>query len=58
MKYMQPLNFIANYYGEKMGFYYAWLMFYTSWLMVLALPGIALFIYQMYLYGKNRVDAN
>lgn len=45
MKYMQPLNFIANYYGEKMGFYYAWLMFYTSWLMVPAIPGLALFIY-------------
>jgi hypothetical protein len=45
IKYMQPLNFIANYYGEKMGFYFAWLMFYTSWLLIPAIPGIALFIY-------------
>lgn len=45
--YMEPLNFIANYYGEKMAFYFAWLLFYTSWLMIPALPGIALFIYQM-----------
>ena len=46
---MQPLHFIANYYGEKMAFYYAWLLFYTSWLMIPAIPGIALFIYQMIL---------
>lgn len=44
---MEPLNFIANYYGEKMAFYFAWLLFYTSWLMIPAIPGIALFIYQM-----------
>ncbi len=30
-----------------MGFYFAWLMFYTSWLMIPAVPGLALFIYQM-----------
>lgn len=48
IKYMQPLNFIANYYGEKMAFFYAWLMFYTGWLIIPAIPGIALFIYQMF----------
>lgn len=45
--YMQPLNYIAYYYGEKMAFYFAFLTFYTSWLLIPALPGIALFIYQM-----------
>lgn len=53
LKYMQPLNFIANYYGEKMGFYFAWLVFYTSWLMIPALPGIGFFIYQMVLYQQT-----
>ena len=47
-KYMQPLNFIANYYGEKMAFYYAWLTFYTTWLIIPAVPGVALFAYQLY----------
>ena len=47
MKYMQPLNFIANYYGEKMGFYFAFLLFYTSWLLPVGIAGIALFFFQM-----------
>jgi hypothetical protein len=47
IKYMQPLNFIANYYGEKMGFYFAFLYFYTSSLMLPAIPGTILFIYQI-----------
>jgi hypothetical protein len=34
-----------------MGFYFAWLMFYTSWLMIPAIPGIILFIYQMIIIG-------
>ena len=32
-----------------MAFYYAYLLFYTSWLFILAVPGFILFIYQIYL---------
>lgn len=56
IKYMQPLNFIANYYGEKMAFFYAWLTFYTSWLFVAAIPGLALFIYQMWSVAQLKDD--
>jgi len=38
---MQPINFIANYYGEKIGFYFAWLYFYTSQLFLPMLFGLA-----------------
>jgi len=41
---MQPLNFIADYYGEKFGFYFAWLVNYTAWLLPLALIGFIFFI--------------
>ena len=47
IQYMQPINFIANYYGEKMGFYFAFLMFYTSQLIIPAVAGLILFIYQI-----------
>ena len=41
LKNMQPINFIKDYYGEKMGFYFAWLIHYTGWLIPVALIGLA-----------------
>jgi hypothetical protein len=50
---MQPLQLIANYYGEKMAFFYAYLLFYTSWLLIPAIPGLILFIYQCVLIAHQ-----
>ena len=44
---MQPLNFIADYYGEKFGFYFAWLVNYTAWLLPLAIVGVIFFVLQV-----------
>ena len=39
---MQPLNFIKDYYGEKFGFYFAWLIHYTGQLIPIALIGVVI----------------
>ena len=39
------LGAIKNYFGEKVGFQYAWMSFYTVWLTLPAAAGIALTIF-------------
>ena len=41
MNNMQPLNVIKDYYGEKMAFYFAWLIHYTGWLIPPMIIGVA-----------------
>ena len=42
------LDEIRNYYGEEIGFYFAWLSFYTSWLILPSIAGAGLFGLQLY----------
>lgn len=47
------LSTIKNYFGEKVGFYYAYMSYYTAWLIIPATVGLALTIYQ---FQGNNVD--
>lgn len=46
--FTQPLDRIAAYFGETVAFYFAWLQFYTQWLVPPAAAGLLLFVGQVY----------
>uniref|UniRef100_T1ISC6 Anoctamin n=1 Tax=Strigamia maritima TaxID=126957 RepID=T1ISC6_STRMM len=41
----QPLDHIREYFGEKTAIYFAWLGFYTGWLLPAAIVGLLVFMY-------------
>ncbi|KAH0623974.1 hypothetical protein JD844_007205 [Phrynosoma platyrhinos] len=43
-KKYQPLDHIRRYFGEKIALYFAWLGFYTAWLLPAAVVGTLVFI--------------
>ncbi|NXF34107.1 ANO7 protein, partial [Nyctibius bracteatus] len=45
----QPLDHIRKYFGEKVAFYFAWLGFYTGWLLPAAVVGTVVFIAGIFL---------
>ena len=44
----QPLDHIREYFGERIAIYFAWLGFYTGWLLPAALVGFAVFLYGLF----------
>ncbi|CAL9684906.1 unnamed protein product [Knipowitschia caucasica] len=40
----QPLDHIREYFGEKIALYFAWLGFYTGWLLPAAVMGLVVFL--------------
>lgn len=43
----QPIDQVAQYFGEKVAFYFAWTEMYTRWLVVPSIAGAALFALQV-----------
>ncbi|KAG9064367.1 Anoctamin-7 [Linnemannia hyalina] len=41
----QPLEDIRHYYGEKVALYFAWIEYYTKWLICAALVGVLFLVY-------------
>ncbi|XP_057207186.1 anoctamin-7 isoform X1 [Triplophysa rosa] len=45
----QPLDHIREYFGEKIALYFAWLGFYTGWLLPAAVVGLVIFLFGVWL---------
>lgn len=45
----QPLELVRDYFGEKIGFYFAWLGAYTAWLLLPSLVGLVVFFVNLML---------
>ncbi|EDV24327.1 uncharacterized protein TRIADDRAFT_10718, partial [Trichoplax adhaerens] len=53
----QPIEVIRLYFGEKIGIYFSWLGFYTSWLLPAAIVGFIIFMIGILSMGSNPVAA-
>ena len=51
----QPLDHIRDYFGEKIAIYFAWLGFYTGWLLPAAIVGLAVFLYGIITLDQNSI---
>ena len=49
----QPLDHIRDYFGEKIAIYFAWLGFYTGWLLPAAMVGLGVFLYGLFTLDHN-----
>lgn len=45
--FTQPLDAIRNYFGEKVGMYFAFLEYYTMWMIIPAILGCFVFVEQL-----------
>ncbi|XP_064642098.1 anoctamin-7-like isoform X3 [Lineus longissimus] len=54
-KKYQPLDHIREYFGEKIGIYFAWLGFYTAWLLPASIVGVLVFMYGVFTFNTNIV---
>ena len=45
--FTQPLDAVAEYFGEGIAFYFAYMVFYTRWLAVPSILGLVVFCFQM-----------
>ncbi|XP_065333493.1 anoctamin-7-like isoform X2 [Cloeon dipterum] len=50
----QPLDHIREYFGEKIAIYFAWLGFYTGWLLPAAIVGLLVFMYGVFTIHKSQ----
>ena len=56
-KYMQPINMMKNYYGEKYAFEYCFLLHYVAWLMIPSALGVAVLVRMLQIYAHTKSAA-
>uniref|UniRef100_A0A7N8XV90 Anoctamin n=1 Tax=Mastacembelus armatus TaxID=205130 RepID=A0A7N8XV90_9TELE len=49
----QPLDHIREYFGEKIALYFAWLGFYTGWLLPASFVGTVIFLFGFWLVATD-----
>ena len=47
---------MREYFGERIGFYFLWLGFYTKWLVIPALVGVVIFFVGLSLLDSRDVQ--
>jgi hypothetical protein len=47
MNSVKPLDLIADYYGEKVGFYFAFYLHYTCWLLIPCFAGLIIYLIEI-----------
>lgn len=50
----QPLDYVKEYFGVKIGLYFAWLGFYTHMLLPAAIVGVICFLYSCFTLYSNK----
>lgn len=56
MTHLEPINLIADYFGEKYALYLAFMFHHIGWMLVPAFFGTLLFIYHIVLGIRNREE--
>ena len=51
----QPLDHIRDYLGEKVAIYFAWLGFYTAWLLPASVVGLLVFMSGLSTIEQNSI---
>ncbi|XP_014210857.1 anoctamin-5 [Copidosoma floridanum] len=51
----QPLDYIKEYFGVKIGLYFAWLGFYTHMLLFASIVGLLCFMYSLLTLGSDEI---
>ena len=53
MNHLEPINLMADYYGEKYALYILFILHHIAWILLPAVVGTAIFVAQIVLAVKN-----